>query len=205
MPPFTVLIPVYNTNPAHLLTAFNSVYNQAGVTQYPLLLVNDGSTNTGTISALKIIEQHERVTVIHLPQHAGSSVARNTGLQSIATDYVMLMDSDDIAAPDKFRLQLAFMQQHQPHVLGTNLFSFKTTDIKHRPIFTTMHKQVPEYNGGWLVNQGTVLYHRQSVLNVGGYNPNITIGEDTDLWSRMYKAGYTFRNLTQVLYAWRRY
>lgn len=205
MPSFTVLIPVYNTNPADLLTAFNSVYNQVGIPPYPLLLVNDGSTNTGTISALNLIAQHERVTVIHLQQHAGSSVARNTGLQSIITDYVMLMDSDDIAAPDKFRLQLAYMQQHQPHVLGTNLFSFKTTDIKHRPIFTTTHRETPHFNNGWLVNHGTVLYHRQSVLDVGGYNPAIRIGQDVDLWKRMYKAGYTFRNLTQLLYAWRRY
>ncbi|HRG91224.1 MAG TPA: glycosyltransferase, partial [Chitinophagales bacterium] len=192
-------------HPADLLTAFYSVYNQAGVQPYPLLLVNDGSTNTSTLQALNMIALHERVSVINLPQHSGSSVARNAGLQAITTDYVMLMDSDDIAAPDKFRLQVGYMLKHRPHILGTNLFSFKNADITRTRIFTTTHLELPKYNNGWLVNQGTVLYHRQSVIDTGGYNPAIKIGQDVDLWKRMYKAGYTFRNLTQVLYAWRRY
>jgi glycosyltransferase involved in cell wall biosynthesis len=201
---FTVLIPVYNTPPSHLIQAFYSVYHQQDVTGYEIVLVNDGSDNPETLLALEMLSKLPRVTIIHHTLQKGSPAARNTGLKAITTEYVAMMDSDDISAPNRFKMQLNYLQQRPVDVLGTNLFGF-TNALTMQPVFATAHKQIPDYNQGWLTNHGTIFCRRQALLSSGGYDEKQLRVQDIVLWQRMYQLGYTFENVEDVLYAWRRY
>lgn len=201
----TVLMPVYNTHPANLMQAFYSIYNQKGVKGYEVLIVNDGSDKPETLMVLDMLSRLERVTVINHEERKGSSAARNTGLRLIETDYVALMDSDDISASDRLKVQLAYMEKHKPDVLGTNLFSFYDGDFNMTRIFRSKHLEVPEYNNGWMVNQGTVIYRRKAVIDIGGYDERLLRAQDIDLWKRLFKSKHKFRNITTTMYAWRRY
>lgn len=202
---FTVLIPVYNTKAHNLLTAVDSVLRQTIGAKYKTLIVDDASTDAGTLAALKYLQTLPDVEVVSMPENKGSAAARNYGISLIDTEYVALMDSDDVSHPDRFKRQWEYIQQHKPDVLGCNLFSFYDKDIQRTSIFRSKHKEVPDYNDGWMVNQGTVFMRKQAVVEAGGYNEALRRAQDIDLWKRLYKRGETLRNITDVLYGWRRY
>lgn len=207
----TVLIPVFNTEPAALLEAVNSMMNQT-IGEVPILIIDDASTDADTKAMLHYISEcFDNVDVWEAKENGGTSKALNKGHELIATEYIAIMGSDDISDPNRLKIQMEFLAKNpQIDVLGTGLFSFYDHDIRRTPLMTKMHNQYPKLTDdkhtayGWLVNHGTVVYKNKSVKDVGGYKlPGRA--QDVDLWKRMAEAGKKFANIPEVLYAWRRF
>lgn len=206
---FTVLIPVYNTNPAHLLECVFSVHcsNQTIKKDYRIVIIDDGSDNEGTLNALEFLKLNRGVWVYRKEKNEGTSSALNFGHDLIHTKWIALQGSSDISLPNRFELQVNHLLENPDvDVLGTNLYSFKNSDHLRTPIFTSTfkyHTTLKEMTNGWLTNHGTVMYKNQSVKDVGGY---LLSGrkQDVELWKRMDKAGYKIRTLNPVAYAWRK-
>jgi glycosyltransferase involved in cell wall biosynthesis len=209
---FTVLIPVYNTIPAHLLEAFYSIYNTDYKRPYPVILVDDGSDRTETLRALEFIEKFPMVTVLHLDKNMGTPVALNEGHKLIETEYTAIMGSDDISHAERFVVQEAYLNAHpEIDVLGAGIFYFKSQDPYRQALIPPIiHHEKPKpgrFKGNpyWVCNHGTVIYKNQAVKAVGGYDTSFRRGQDVNLWERMLKAGFQFRNVQKVLYHHRRY
>lgn len=105
MPKISVIIPVYNVE-RYLPQCLNSVVGQT-FQDIEIICVNDGSTdNSG-----KILEQYAskycKIKVI-TKENQGASVARNTGLDIAAGDWISFVDSDDIVHPQM--LEIAYKQ-----------------------------------------------------------------------------------------------
>lgn len=211
---FTVLIPVYNTNPIDLIECVYSVHwtNQTIKQEYDIVLVDDGSDYVGTLNALEFIKQIKGVKVYRKEQNGGTSSALNLGHALIKTNWIAIQGSSDVSLPNRFELQVNHLKDNPDiDVLGTNLYSFRESDFQRLPIYKTTHKYITtleettleEITEGWLTNHGTVMYKNQSIKDVGGY---MLAGrrQDVDLWKRMYKAGYKIRTLEPITYAWRK-
>ena len=85
---FTVLMPVFNTNPAHLNEAVLSVVNQS-VKPNKILIVDDGSTKTDTMYELdKLQRSHDIIQVKELDRNYGTSHALNVGHGMIETEWI---------------------------------------------------------------------------------------------------------------------
>lgn len=203
---FSVLIPVYNTRPEHLLEAVTSVLNQTIKQKYNVVLVDDGSTNQGTLIALQYLRTFPQIKVFTLPENQGTSAALNKGHELIESEYIAIMGADDISHKERFLFQTIYLQKH-PYVdvLGCNLSSFLNDDIQRKLKFTSQHPAIPVKGKGWQTNHGTVIYKNQAVKDLGGYNLQYRRGQDIELWNRMMAAGKVFRNLHDNLYLWRKY
>lgn len=205
---FTVLIPVYNTKPHELIEAVFSVHptNQTIEQDYKIVIVDDGSTDAGTLKALEFLKL-AGIIVYHKPENGGTSSALNLGHEKITTEWIAIMGSSDISKPERFDLQVKHLQDNPDiDVLGTNLFSFKESDHTRTPIWTSSHSYVEtleKRSEGWLTNHGTVMYKNQSVKDVGGYQLPGRY-QDVDLWKRMFLAGKKIRTLAKVTYGWRK-
>lgn len=207
----TVLIPIFNTKPDALLEAVYSILDQDDGTKHDIILIDDASDRAETREAINCLVnvRHEApITLLSLDQNSGTSVALNKGHELVRTDYVAIMGSDDVSDRSRFRKQINFLKDNPAvDVLGTNLFMFKDGDMRRTAYFTSSHSDRPKptsTHGHWIVNHGTVIYKNEKVKSVGGYNPALRRAQDIDLWSRMYP-NCSFRNLTEVLYAWRRF
>ncbi len=207
----TILIPVYNTHPAHLLEAVYSILGQDDGINHPVILIDDGSTSELTIKALELLAKsswHHRIKLI-VKENGGTSSALNEGHKNTETEYAAIMGSDDICDRGRFRMQCDYLTAHpETDVIGTNLFAFYNDEISRRPQWTSAHKEKPDgihNQQNWLVNHGTVIYRNKAVHDAGLYNLDYKRGQDIELWSRMIKKGHIFRNITQVLYGWRRF
>jgi len=206
---FTVLIPVYNTKAAELIEAAFSVHptNQSIKQDYKILIVDDGSTNQDTLKALDFLGLQHGIEVYHKPENGGTSSALNKGHEIIETEYIAIMGSSDISFPNRFKLQVEHLIKNPwIDVLGTQLYSFKESDPKRKPIYTTSHKYertLIDSSYGWLTNHGTAMYKLSAVNDVGGYTLPGRY-QDVDLWKRMALAGKKIRTLDVITYAWRK-
>lgn len=201
---FTVLIPVYNTDPVIFQEALDSVLNQSHPSPHPIVIVNDGSSKTGTLRVLIDLQRDPRFHVINHKFNQGTSAALNTGHEYIKSEYIALQGSDDVSLPDRFKKQCAYLQTRpEVDVLGAQLMIFWDNDPKRKSVFTSKHISQPRKTG-YIVNHGTVMYKNQAVKDVGGYDVEFRRAQDINLFNRMITARKKIHNLSEVLYHWRR-
>lgn len=207
----TILMPVYNTPTHHLLESVYSIWNQDDGGKHHIIIINDGTDDEDTLTVIRFLKT-KGIEVITLDENKGTPSAFNIGHQFAKTEYVAIMASDDISHHARFRKQIAYLENHpETDVLGTQLFSFYNHDIKRKSLWTSSHPEIPDLesftgsNHPFIVNHGTVIYRQSAVMAAGGYNENYRRAQDVELWGRMVKKGFVFRNIPDVLYAWRRY
>ncbi|HEY9675154.1 MAG TPA: glycosyltransferase family A protein [Waterburya sp.] len=94
--------------------AIESVFAQT-YNNWELLLVDDGSTDSSTVIALRYAQQYpEKVRYLEHEGHAnrGRCAARNLGIEKARGEYIAFLDADDVYLPQKLEQQLALMDAH---------------------------------------------------------------------------------------------
>jgi glycosyltransferase involved in cell wall biosynthesis len=100
----SVIIPVYNTG-AFLRECLESVLGQT-LTQIEVIVINDGSTDDCAAILDEYARADPRVTVVHNARNRGVSAARNRGIDLATGAYIGFVDSDDVVAPEMYRVLL---------------------------------------------------------------------------------------------------
>ena len=88
----SIIVPVYNTE-KYLDRCIQSILSQT-YTNFELLLIDDGSTDSSGAICDSYAEQDSRVRVFHKP-NGGVSSARNMGLDNALGEWIIFCDSDD--------------------------------------------------------------------------------------------------------------
>lgn len=96
-PLISVIVPVYNAE-AFLDQCLESIVAQT-YRRLEIIVVDDGSTDGSGEKCDRWAERDERIRVIHQP-NGGHSAARNSALDAMTGDLVMMVDSDDVLHPD---------------------------------------------------------------------------------------------------------
>lgn len=92
MPYISVVVPVYNAENS-IERCVSSITGQT-FADMEILLVDDGSKDSGGLLCDKLAQNDNRVRVIH-KENAGVSAARNTGMEEATGKYILFVDSDD--------------------------------------------------------------------------------------------------------------
>lgn len=184
----TVLMPVYNAG-KYLSEAIESVLNQT-FTEFEFLLINDGSTD----NSLEIIKGYndKRIRII-TRENGGVSAALNTGLKHAVGTYIVRFDGDDICYPERIRLQYEFMVNNPDYVLagsdadyinkeGEYIFTFENPGHTDEEIRVKAQESCPFIHS-------TVIYRKQDVIDLGGYEVKAHTFEDYFLWTKLLKKG----------------
>ena len=93
----SVIVPVYNVE-AYLERCVESILHQT-YTNFELILINDGSTDSSGQICDHLAYQYENIKVYHI-ENAGVSNARNTGIQLATGVWITFVDSDDFVTKD---------------------------------------------------------------------------------------------------------
>ncbi|MBP1691229.1 MAG: glycosyl transferase group 1 [Bacteroidetes bacterium] len=98
-PPCVSLVtPLFNTGEEFHETA-RSVFGQS-MQQWEWIIVNDGSTDSRTLDMLQGYRTMDpRIRVLDHDVNRGLSASRNTGFRAARTEFVALLDSDDLIEP----------------------------------------------------------------------------------------------------------
>lgn len=152
-----------------------------------VVVVDDGSTDA---SAQVAAEAHaDRVLQ---QRNTGVSGARQSGLAAATGEYVVFLDGDDRLHPRAVEVQLSYLQAAPgaAFAAGRN----RLVDGDGRPLATPVE---PPHTGDlyeellrrpWICPPSAVLVRRAALEDVGGWNPDLLVGEDLDVYLRLARS-----------------
>lgn len=114
-PKVSVVMPVHNGE-KFVQDAINSVLGQT-FRDFEYIIVDDASTDSTPQILEAAAKRDARIRVIRLKTNAGIVGALNAGLDEVTGQYVARMDADDICLPERFEVQVAFLDQRPDVVL----------------------------------------------------------------------------------------
>ncbi len=176
----SVVIPAYNAA-RFLPRCLESVFAQT-LKPDEVIVVDDGSTdNTAALAA----ELGARV--ISRP-NGGPSAAKNAGIQSASSEWIALLDADDLWAPTKLERQVACIQSDTVLVYtGIRIFDDNGVRGESRGIDATLAKKMLRYCNP--IPNSSVLVRQSAITQGGGFREDIRNGEDWEMWFRMQRLG----------------
>lgn len=110
----SVIVPVYNVAP-YLHKCVDSLIMQ-DYSNYEIILVDDGATDSCPAICDDYAAKHENIRVIH-QENAGLSAARNAGIKVAKGEFVCFVDSDDYWEENVLGGLMAQMVQEKLDVL----------------------------------------------------------------------------------------
>ncbi|HEX7705591.1 MAG TPA: glycosyltransferase family 2 protein, partial [Thermoanaerobaculia bacterium] len=170
-PPLTVFTTFFRPDREHLDEAIRSVLAQS-YTTFEYLLINDGDREES--ERILAAFPDPRIRILDNERRLGLMRSRQRGLSEARGELIALLDSDDIAAPDRLARQVAFLGDHPDHVLVGSFLRFVDNDsrtIGHRryPIDDVeIRRRILEFN---TIAQPAVMARRLPLLAAGGYTP----------------------------------
>jgi len=183
-PKVSVIIPTFNRSGV-IKRAIDSVLNQS-YQNFELIVVDDGSTD----KTYAILEEYTVQSKIKLMTTAnrGVSAARNLAVRNSQGQWVSFLDSDDEWLKEKLQRQMELVETEP------SLKIIHTEEIWIRNgIRVNQMKKHQKYGGDiyekclplCLISPSTVLIKKELYLQEKGFNENLPVCEDYDLWLRL--------------------
>ncbi|MDE9563743.1 glycosyltransferase [Xenorhabdus bovienii] len=202
-PKISVLMSVYNGE-KYLEEAIDSILSQT-FEDYELIIIDDGSTDSSPSILSSYAEKDMRVKVITNENNIGLILSLNKGLYMASSNLVARMDADDIAIPERLKIQVDFMQNH-PDIVVCGGFTTYLENPTKGDIHATSHEGiVAECFFHCPVAHPTVMMRKDKILELtDGYDPNDLYAEDYGLWSRLIMSKRArFANINKPLLNYR--
>lgn len=193
MPRVNIVVPAYNAE-AFIADTVRSALQQT-FTDLQVTVIDDGSKDaTASHAAL----DDARVRVIS-QENRGMSRSRNRGMAEADSEFVALLDADDLWHPEKLRLQLQALQDRPDHD-----FCYTAFEVWHgepRPGFFQEPRsgRIDETLSGWIYPRlildnhalpSSVLWRRSAWDRMGGF---LTDHQQTDDWEYLVRASTQHR------------
>ncbi len=196
----SIIVPVYNAEP-YIEQTIKSVLAQE-YTNYELLLVENGSTDA-TVEKIKMFSD-ERIRLIIMEDNAGAAAARNEGIKAATGVYVGFLDADDVWQKEKLVKQIAFMEEKEAAFCFTGYEFADENAVGTGKIVkvpdTLVYKQALNNT---TIFTSTVMFNTRKIPKDRLYMPQVK-SEDTALWFRVLREGYTAYGLNENLVTYRR-
>ena len=206
----SVLISVYQSEKADYLNrALESVWDDQTLKPDQIVLVEDGALGEALRDVVDCWKEKlgDVLTIVKNETNLGLTKSLNRGLQMVTSDLVARMDSDDISTPQRFELQMKYMEQHPDiDVLGGSLQEFddekSCLNVRHYPlthedVLKTMYKVCP-------VAHPTVMMRKRMFDSGLKYNEKYRMSQDIALWYDAVIAGFHIANIEEITILFRR-
>jgi glycosyltransferase involved in cell wall biosynthesis len=197
-------MPVYNAE-RFLKQAIDSILNQT-YQDFQLLLIDDASTD----HCMDIIKSYQdpRIKVFQNQKNMGISCTRNRGIELCNTEYMALMDDDDISMPYRLEHEVKFLDEHpEVDVVGGHQ---RQIDEDGRDLNKQWNVYLnPKYIKAFLMSSNTIvngstMFRKEFIdrYHIRYQEENCFGAEDYRFWVDCSLKG-TIANLDEVLLLWR--
>ena len=207
--PYSVTMSVYDKeNPQFLKESIDSIINQTHKTN-DFIIICDGELTDELYEILDNAScaHSDILRVIKLREHVGTAKAANLAIKLCKNELVGKMDSDDIALPDRFEIQIRRMMLHpELDIIGSYIEEFdsdtgKAIAVRKTPLSSKAVLEFARQRAPF--NNQTMLFKRSVALACGGYDGTLQRCEDYDFMVRMLSNGAVGGNIAKVLVRYR--
>ncbi len=199
-PKILVFMAAYNAA-SYIADSIKSILNQT-FTDFELLILNDGSTD----ATVEVVEgfDDKRIRLVHNQENKGLMYTRNRLKEFTDAPFIAILDSDDLARPDRLALQYHFLKQN-PEIA---LCGGHAEIIDEKGVFTGQKYIEPTDQtvamymlfGNPFINSST-MFKTSVFTELGGYR-DYAPSEDFDLFVRISEK-HAVANIDQILVNYR--
>ena len=205
-PKISVTVPVYNTA-KYLRQCLESLRSQT-LKEVEFILVNDGSTDESGRICDEYAKIDKRFRVIH-QKNGGLASARQTGLEHVKGNYVIVCDSDDWVEPTMY--EKLYLKAEETGVDIVMCGYIAEYDNNHSETKQTMYIEKDGLVDNFdLINRGAttswVKLIRKSLFEYTAtyYEPGINLSEDSLIHYKLMKGNPKVIQIPDNLYHYRR-
>ena len=184
---YSVVIPLYNKQ-RYIKSTLQSVLAQT-YTDYEVIVVDDGSTDASLQEAERM--QSDKIRVLH-QENQGVAVARNTGIENAAGEYIAFLDADDKWNPSYLEEIDKIVQKYPQSDIFVSAYEVDLGNGKKN-----LSEQMPAQDGClpsyWatlsskydFVWTSATTIRKSALIQAGLFRPGEKIGQDLDMWARV--------------------
>ena len=195
-PYFSIIVPTYNRG-NFILKALESLKNQL-FKDWECIIIDDGSTDN-TKSLLYNYCRENPKFKYHYQSNQERSAARNNGIKQAKGKYICFLDSDDYYL--ECRLENLYNELiHRKHDLLFTGITYEQNEKRTELKYEFPEQNILDYLAKNVIGIPQVCLKRE-IFKIHEFNPEISIGEDFELWIRLskeYKFNYQEHNASVI-------
>lgn len=204
LPKVSVLTSVYNGLP-YLRESIDSILKQT-YTDFEFIIIDDCSTDESWKVLTEYAEKDKRIRLFKNEENLGLTKSLNKGLKLAQGKYIARQDADDISLPERFEKEFVILEEDPDIILVSCIIESMDSQGQHQHLLKRdcESELIPwcllfyNYIGG----HSQVLFRREQVLELGGYDEQYRYAQDYELWTRLSEIGKLFI-LPEVLLKYR--
>ena len=198
-PLFSIIVPVYNTDPGLLRRMIASVEAQ-WYSHWELVLVDDHSTSPAVRDVLSgLIDP--RIVVVQIAENRGISGATNEGIARATGDFIVFLDHDDELTVDCLYELALRIDRDDPDYLYSDEDKLDADGNFADPFFK------PDWSPDTLMSTMFTCHvscvRRSLALQLGGLRSEYDGSQDWDFVLRVSERARRIAHVAKVLYHWR--
>lgn len=197
---YSIVIATFN-RPAELLRALTSVMVQQADPQweFEIVVVEDGS-EASYADVRQWIASQKKIRYFENQHNLGVSASRNKGISLAGGEWIVFMDDDDeMSAGYLSALYQSMSECPQVDVFWAGIEIIKN-DGKQTRLFLGQYESERELVRDFLsIGLAFGVSIRKNVfVSIGAFNPRYEVGEDTELFVRIVRAGIGIKPIDYI-------
>lgn len=201
-PLISVILPAYNAMQT-IRESIESIISQT-YSCWELIVINDGSKDDTLALASSFTDN--RIKVVSNEGNKGLIYTLNRGIQLSRGKYIARMDSDDISLPDRFKVQVDYLESHPLCIVcGSFVRTFSGKNKKGRMLkYETDDEKVSRSLAFSCCFAHPSVMMRADVIKASNirYDENFPYAEDYKFWIDIMHLG-RYHNIPKVLLKYR--
>jgi glycosyltransferase involved in cell wall biosynthesis len=194
----SVVIPFYNMG--NYISECVASVMQSTYKPLEIVIVNDGSTDAKSLSALEALKQQAVITV-YTKKNSGLADTRNFGAQKAQGRYLAFLDADDKVAPEYFQKAIRVLEQYENVFFVSAWTQYFGNSTSLWPTFIPQPPYALVHNP---VNSSALVYRKAAFLKAGLNDKEVDYGlEDYESVVALLHKGYNGVALPEVLFYYR--
>lgn len=206
LPYVTVIMPNYN-GARFIAESIQSVLGQT-FTDFELMLVDDGSTDTSVSIANEYAKSDRRIKIIMNEKNRGQSYTLNRGISAATGEFICFIDSDDIFRPTRLEKLVGSLENAKSSVGYTDVFLIDPDGRTTSGSFLGTKRlpptgyAYPYFLTQWCWGLGIFMSHISTIREIGCFDESLDWGNDFDYVLRL-TGNHKIVLIPEALYGYR--
>lgn len=199
-PIVSVIMAAYNAE-KHISASIESIINQT-FNNFELLVINDGSTDNTQSIVKEYCKKDSRIILLNNDKNLFVIKSRNKGIEKAKGKYIAILDSDDLALPNRLEYQVKYLENNPDiFLIGSSAYIIEENDkVENSFIAPTGYEKLKNnINKNNLIYHSTVMFRNENVF----YREKMIYCEDYDLILRLFSERKKIDNLSDILISYR--